>query len=94
MRLKSRRIDGHGYTSTLSPEPPAGGNPPVRAHLVHCNHGTGILALALNQFPLAIPGLKELVQGLWFANRLVPVVLADVSRWPFFFDRSASSGTA
>ena len=30
--------------------------------------GTGILALALNQFPLAIPGLRQVGAALWLAN--------------------------
>ena len=30
--------------------------------------GTGALALTLNQFPLAIPGLRAVAVGLWLAN--------------------------
>lgn len=50
--------------------------------------GTGILALALNQFPLAIPGLKGLAQALWFANigLFLLCTLMYAARWLFFFD--------
>jgi len=50
--------------------------------------GTGILALALNQFPFAIAGLKGFAQGLWFANIAVFVLCALLyaARWVFFFD--------
>src|SRR5271169_1357298 len=30
--------------------------------------GTGITALAINQFPLPIPGLQAIGQALWLAN--------------------------
>ncbi len=30
--------------------------------------GTGILSLALVQFPVHIPGLRALAEGLWFFN--------------------------
>ena len=30
--------------------------------------GTGALALTLNQFPLAIPGLRAVAVALWLAN--------------------------
>jgi hypothetical protein len=30
--------------------------------------GTGAVALTLNQFPLAVPGLRAAAVGLWFAN--------------------------
>jgi tellurite resistance protein TehA-like permease len=50
--------------------------------------GTGILALALNQFPIEVPGIKSLAQGLWFANiglfALCTVVYS--ARWVLFFD--------
>ena len=50
--------------------------------------GTGILALALNQFPSAIPGLKSLAEGLWIANigLFVLCTLLYCARWVFFFD--------
>jgi C4-dicarboxylate transporter/malic acid transport protein len=50
--------------------------------------GTGILALALNQFPLAVPGLKGLGEGLWFVNvgAFVLFTLLYSARWVFFFD--------
>src|ERR1700758_3330864 len=49
--------------------------------------GTGILALALNQFPLAVPGLKRLGEGLWLVNIGVFIVctLLYSARWMFFF---------
>ena len=30
--------------------------------------GTGALAVTLNQFPLAIPGLRGVAEALWLAN--------------------------
>lgn len=50
--------------------------------------GTGILALALNQFPYAVPGLKALAQSLWFLNigLFVLCTLLYSARWIFFFD--------
>jgi C4-dicarboxylate transporter/malic acid transport protein len=49
--------------------------------------GTGILALALNQFPLAVPGLKRLGEGLWLANigAFILCTLLYSARWVFFF---------
>src|ERR1700758_187907 len=49
--------------------------------------GTGILALALNQFPLAVPGLKGLGEGLWLVNigAFVLFSLLYSARWVFFF---------
>jgi C4-dicarboxylate transporter/malic acid transport protein len=49
--------------------------------------GTGILALALNQFPLAVPGLKSLGEGLWLVNigAFVLFTLLYSARWVFFF---------
>ena len=32
--------------------------------------GTGILSLALVQFPVHIPGLKAIAEGLWFFQRV------------------------
>jgi len=50
--------------------------------------GTGILALALNQFPFPVTGLKSVAQALWFANIAIFVLctLLYVARWVFFFD--------
>lgn len=52
--------------------------------------GTGILALALNQVPLAIPGLHVIAEALWFLNIglfLLFSVLYAV-RWIMFFDQA------
>jgi C4-dicarboxylate transporter/malic acid transport protein len=50
--------------------------------------GTGVLALALNQFPVAIPGLHAVAVALWITNiglfALFTVLYA--ARWIFFFD--------
>ncbi len=50
--------------------------------------GTGILALALNQFPLPIPGLKALAQALWLTNIGIFLLCTTLycARWVFFFD--------
>jgi C4-dicarboxylate transporter/malic acid transport protein len=50
--------------------------------------GTGILALALNQFPIEVPGIKSLAQGLWFANigLFALCTVAYSARWVLFFD--------
>ena len=50
--------------------------------------GTGILALALNQFPLPVPGLRGFAQGLWLVNIGVFILCALLysARWVFFFD--------
>ena len=50
--------------------------------------GTGILAIALAQFPAHVPGLKVAAEGLWFFNiglfTLFSILYA--ARWIFFFD--------
>ncbi|MBW6396985.1 TDT family transporter [Roseomonas sp. HJA6] len=48
--------------------------------------GTGVLALALNQFPLALPGLHDIAQGLWVANIAIFLLftLAYAARWAIF----------
>ena len=50
--------------------------------------GTGILAIALAQFPTQIPGLKAVAEGLWLFNiglfSLFSVLYA--ARWIMFFD--------
>jgi C4-dicarboxylate transporter/malic acid transport protein len=50
--------------------------------------GTGILALALNQFPVAVPGLHTVGQGLWLANIALFVLFSILyaARWVLFFD--------
>ncbi|WP_339543710.1 TDT family transporter [Pseudomonas sp. RA_35y_Pfl2_P32] len=52
--------------------------------------GTGVLALALAQLPLAIPGLRVFAEGLWLFNiglfLLFSVLYA--ARWVLFFDEA------
>ena len=50
--------------------------------------GTGILALALNQLPFALPGLREVALGLWLFDIVLFVLFAALylARWIFFFD--------
>ncbi len=50
--------------------------------------GTGGLALALNQFPFAVPGLHEAAQALWLFNigLFCLLSLLYAARWIFFFD--------
>lgn len=50
--------------------------------------GTGILALALNQFPYAVPGLKIIAQAVWFLNigLFILCTLLYAARWIFYFD--------
>jgi C4-dicarboxylate transporter/malic acid transport protein len=50
--------------------------------------GTGILALALAQFPAPIPGLKSLAEGLWLFDIGLFVLFSVLyaARWVFFFD--------
>lgn len=50
--------------------------------------GSGVLALALNQFPFAIPGLHETARALWMFNIALFVLfsLLYTARWVFFFD--------
>lgn len=50
--------------------------------------GTGILALALNQFSAQIPVLHSIAQGLWFFNMGLFTLFCALyaSRWIFFFD--------
>jgi C4-dicarboxylate transporter/malic acid transport protein len=45
--------------------------------------GTGILALALNQFPRHIPGLHSVAQGLWLLNIFLFLVFSALylARW-------------
>jgi C4-dicarboxylate transporter/malic acid transport protein len=48
--------------------------------------GTGILALALAQFPLPVPGLKAVAEGLWFFNigLFALFSLLYAARWVLF----------
>lgn len=49
--------------------------------------GTGVLALALAQWPTTMPGLHALGEGLWLFNTLLFVVFALMytARWVLFF---------
>ena len=50
--------------------------------------GTGILSLALNQFPVAVHGLHAVAAGLWMLNILLFVTISALygARWVMFFD--------
>ena len=50
--------------------------------------GTGILALALEQFPVPLPGLHEAAIGLWLFNIALFALISSLyaARWIFFFD--------
>jgi C4-dicarboxylate transporter/malic acid transport protein len=50
--------------------------------------GTGILALALTQFPIQIQGLKTIAEVLWFFNIFLFCLFTILyaARWIFFFD--------
>lgn len=52
--------------------------------------GTGVLALALAQLPVAIPGLHGLAEALWLFNILLFSVFTAVyaARWVLFFDEA------
>ncbi|AZC32720.1 C4-dicarboxylate transporter/malic acid transport protein [Pseudomonas chlororaphis subsp. piscium] len=52
--------------------------------------GTGVLALALAQLPLRIPGLHLLAEGLWLFTIVLFVVFsaAYAARWILFFDEA------
>ncbi|QQZ40578.1 TDT family transporter [Pseudomonas sp. SK3(2021)] len=52
--------------------------------------GTGVLALALAQLPLRIPGLHLLAEGLWLFTIVLFVVFSAVyaARWVMFFDEA------
>lgn len=49
--------------------------------------GTGILALALAAFPLPLPGLHALAEGLWLFNALLFSLFAGLyaARWLLFY---------
>jgi C4-dicarboxylate transporter/malic acid transport protein len=50
--------------------------------------GTGALALALNQFPVAIPGLHQIAMALWLADIVLFALftLLYAARWILFFE--------
>lgn len=52
--------------------------------------GTGVLALALVQLPLAIPGIHPFAEGLWLFNILLFTLFtaAYAARWILFFDEA------
>ncbi|WP_339453698.1 TDT family transporter [Pseudomonas sp. EA_5y_Pfl2_R50] len=52
--------------------------------------GTGVLALALAQLPIAIPGMHAVAEGLWLFNILLFTVFAAAyaARWIVFFDEA------
>jgi len=52
--------------------------------------GTGVLALALAQLPVAIPGLHAIAEGLWLFNILLFALFtaAYTARWVLFFDEA------
>lgn len=52
--------------------------------------GTGVLALALAQLPIAIPGLHAVAEGLWLFNILLFTLFtaAYAARWIVFFDEA------
>jgi C4-dicarboxylate transporter/malic acid transport protein len=52
--------------------------------------GTGVLALALAQLPVAIPGLHAVAEGLWLLNICLFVLFTSVyaARWVLFFDEA------
>ncbi|HWH87780.1 MAG TPA: TDT family transporter [Pseudomonas sp.] len=52
--------------------------------------GTGVLALALAQLPLAIPGMHAVAEGLWLFNIFLFTLFtaAYAARWVLFFDEA------
>ena len=52
--------------------------------------GTGVLALALAQVPVAIPGLHALAEALWLFNIFLFVLFTALyaARWTLFFDEA------
>lgn len=52
--------------------------------------GTGVLALALAQLPVSIPGLHALAEGLWLFNIVLFVLFTAMyaARWVMFFDEA------
>ncbi|ROO01220.1 C4-dicarboxylate ABC transporter [Pseudomonas moraviensis] len=52
--------------------------------------GTGVLALALAQLPLTVPGLRAVAEGLWLFNIVLFTLFsaAYAARWMLFFDEA------
>jgi C4-dicarboxylate transporter/malic acid transport protein len=52
--------------------------------------GTGVLALALAQLPVAMPGLRVFAEALWLFNIVLFVLFTAVytARWALFFDEA------
>lgn len=52
--------------------------------------GTGILALALAQFPWPVPGLYQIAEGLWLFNILLFTLFSFIylARWVLYFDEA------
>ncbi|EJL02662.1 MULTISPECIES: TDT family transporter [Pseudomonas] len=52
--------------------------------------GTGVLALALAQWPANMPGLRAVGEGLWLFNMVLFVVFSGMytARWLLFFDEA------
>jgi C4-dicarboxylate transporter/malic acid transport protein len=52
--------------------------------------GTGVLALALAQLPVAMPGVHAIAEGLWLFNILLFALFtaAYTARWVLFFDEA------
>lgn len=52
--------------------------------------GTGVLALALAQWPAKVPGLRTLGEGLWLFTTFLFMVFAAMytARWLLFFDEA------
>ncbi|MBV4459528.1 TDT family transporter [Pseudomonas sp. COR58] len=52
--------------------------------------GTGVLALALAQLPVSVPGLHAVAEGLWLFNILLFTLftVAYAARWVLFFDEA------
>ncbi|WP_347901461.1 TDT family transporter [Pseudomonas purpurea] len=52
--------------------------------------GTGVLALALAQLPVSIPGLHAFAEGLWMFNIFLFLLFSSLyaARWAFFFDEA------
>ncbi len=52
--------------------------------------GTGVLALALAQWPVQVPGLQAFAEGLWLFNIVLFVLFSGLyaARWALFFDEA------
>jgi C4-dicarboxylate transporter/malic acid transport protein len=53
--------------------------------------GTGVLALTLMQFPVAVPGLPAIAESLWFLNIGLFTLFAGLylARWILYFDEAS-----